>query len=81
MLERNQIIFIRNTEQNSMLMKNFLTKSINEPRQNFLNTIHCGAKFWAIFVFRPPNPKIQNEIVFSDPDSKIEMISDSSYDQ
>ena len=58
-----------------------LEKRMIEPRQNFPNTIHCGAKFWAIFVFRPPNPKIQNEIVFSDPDSKIEMISDSSYDQ
>ena len=53
----------------------------SEPPQNFVNTIHCGAKFWASFVFRRPNLKIQNEIVFSQPDSKSKIISDSSYDQ
>ena len=55
-------------------------KTPNEPRQNFANTNHCGSKFWANFVFRLPNLEIQNEIVFSDPNSKSEMMPDSSCD-
>ena len=43
-------------------------KKDNRPNvdhlQNFTNMIHCGAKFWAIFNFRLPNPKIQNENLF-----------------
>ena len=37
--------------------------------------------FWANFMNNAPNHLIQNENLFSDPDWKWEMISDSSYDQ
>ena len=63
-LETRSYDFLTKTHEKNPMSGNIRILAItsesdlNEPRQNFLNTIHCGAKFWAIF--RLPASKSKN---------------------